>query len=87
MVPIPTIKELLDELVGAQVFSKLDLCSSYHQVSIHSPDVEKCMVSDAQRALQISWHALWPLELDFDVSDPHAIYFPVGDMKVFPSVL
>ncbi|GKV11068.1 hypothetical protein SLEP1_g22354 [Rubroshorea leprosula] len=39
--PLPRIDDLFDQLKGAQVFSKIDLQSGYHQVKIKPDDVPK----------------------------------------------
>jgi hypothetical protein len=39
--PLPCIDILFDHLAGAQVFFKIDLRSSYHQIKIHAEDIPK----------------------------------------------
>ena len=39
--PLPRIDDLLDQLRGASVFSKIDLRSEYHQILVKPEDVQK----------------------------------------------
>jgi hypothetical protein len=43
--PLPHIDILFDQLAGVQVFSKIDLCSDYHQIRIRDEDIPKTAFS------------------------------------------
>jgi hypothetical protein len=43
--PLPRIDILFDQIVGAQVFSKIDLHSGYHQIKIRDEDIPKMTFS------------------------------------------
>ena len=38
---LPRSDEIFDQIKGAKVFSKLDLCSGYYQIRVNNDDVEK----------------------------------------------
>src|SRR4051812_10624406 len=39
--PLPRIDDLFDQLKGARVFSKIDLCTGYYQLKIRKEDIPK----------------------------------------------
>jgi hypothetical protein len=43
--PLPRIDLLFDQWIGAQVFLKIDLRSSYHQIKIREEDIPKTAFS------------------------------------------
>ena len=39
--PLPRIDDLFDQLRGALIYSKIDLCTDYHQLRVREADIPK----------------------------------------------
>ena len=42
--PLPRIDDLFDQLRGARVYSKIDLCTGYHQLRVRETDIPKMAI-------------------------------------------
>ena len=50
--PLPLIDELLDQLAGARIFSKIDLTAGYNQICIQEEDIPKSAFQSKYRSLK-----------------------------------
>ena len=39
--PLPKIENMFDQMNGARIFSKIDLCTGYHQLKVREEDIPK----------------------------------------------
>jgi len=52
--PLPRIDDLMDQLHGSLVFSKIDLRSGYHQILVKADDVQKTTFRSRRRPFGVT---------------------------------
>jgi hypothetical protein len=77
--PLPRIDDLLDQLRGACVFSKINICSGYHQLKICATDIPKTTFTTRYRLYEYT-------VISFGLTNEPA-YFMYSMNKVFMEFL
>jgi hypothetical protein len=77
--PLPHIDILFDQLVDAKVFSKVDLCSGYHQIKIRPEDVPKTAFSTRYGLYEY-------LVMSFGLTNAHAHFMYLMNSVFMPKL-
>jgi hypothetical protein len=77
--PLPRIDVLFDQLVGAKVFSKVDLRSGYHQIKIRPKDVPKTVFSTRYGVYEY-------LVMSFRLTNAHAHFMYLMNSVFMPEL-
>ncbi len=69
--PLSLVPVALEELRGAHLFSKVDLCSAYNLICIRQGDEWKTVIHYSIWKLRISGHAVWAFQFTSSLSKLH----------------
>jgi len=73
--PLPWIDDLFDRLLGAKMFSRIDLRSRYYKIKIAKREREDCL-SHKVWFLRVLGDAFWTHQCTCHILHPHEQHFP-----------